>query len=120
MGHETDSRSPSDRWTLLAGVSLFVALLTAGVVLAAFTRWEPGAITGFLAGVAGLGVPLLAVLRATHAQNTTLAKIDEQTNGGLDKRIAAGVAAALRGHQTSTMHVMPPPPPPYTPPRKGR
>lgn len=119
---ETSSPSP-DRFTAVAGLIFAVVLIVAAVVLALWSGWEPAAILGFLTAVAALGVPALASLRATHAQNAKLDKIDEQTNGTLDKRIAAGAQRAaeeaLIRYQTGQLPIPPPEPPP-TPPKRGR
>lgn len=112
-----------DRFTALAGLIFAVALVAAAVVLAIWSGWEQGAILGFLTAVAALGVPMLATLRATHAQNEKIAKIDEQTNGTLDRRIVAGAQRAaeeaLIRYLTGQLPTPPPEPPP-APPKRGR
>lgn len=127
MERESSSRSP-DRWTLLAGVVLFIAIVGGAIVLAVWSDWEQGEIIGFLTAVIALAVPLLAQLRATHSQNQTLAKIDEQTNGNLDRRIQSGIEAAATKAANQAAHntliqlqrgqQLPPLPPPPPPPRR--
>lgn len=126
MERERYSR-PTDRWTLLAGVALLTALLGSGVVLAVWSDWSGPDIVVFLTAIAALAVPLLAQLRATHAQNQTLAKIDDQTNGQLDRRIQAASQKAaetalirLQTGQLPTPPAMPPPPPPRPDPKRQR
>ena len=120
---ERETSSGSDRVTQLAAAVLALALIVGAVVLAIWSAWEPTAIIAFLGGILALAAPMLLQLRATHAQNTVLAKIDEQTNGTLDRRIAAGAQRAaeeaLIRYQTGQLPIPPPETPP-APPRGRR
>lgn len=93
--------------TLIAVVALVVALLGAAVALA-LAGWDGTAITGLLVGLAGVAVPVVALLdrfvnlqRVNVEQSQTLERQDEQlttinrrVNGELDERIRAGAQAA--------------------------
>jgi hypothetical protein len=81
----------SPAWALLIG---FLGVLAAYVALT-LTGHDASGLTSTvvtLLGVAGLGVH---VERRTQEQNATIAKIDRQTNGVLDRRIREGTKAAV-------------------------
>lgn len=81
----------------VAGALAFLGILAAYVALVitgheeAATGLAPMIVT--VLGVAGLGAH---VEKRTQEQNTTIAKIDRQTNGVLDRRIHDGTQAAVK------------------------
>lgn len=86
--------------TVVAATVMVVALIAAGVALA-FAGWESGSIVGFLAGLAGVGGTVVALLdklvtvqRVNVEQTQQLTTIERRTNGELDARIRAGSEAA--------------------------
>jgi len=54
----------------VARLGLVLGLVLSGVVLALWSDWDAAAITGFLSGVAGIGVALLVQLKATAEVHT--------------------------------------------------
>jgi hypothetical protein len=54
----------------VARVALVLGVVVAGTVLALWSDWDPAGIVGFLGGIVGLGVALLAQLRATKEVHT--------------------------------------------------
>jgi len=82
------------RWTVAI---VIIAMIGAAVALAV-AGWEAGAIIGLLVAVSAMIAPMLAVIYKTDQHTTELQTISEQTNGTLDKRIKAAVAAGIEAH----------------------
>lgn len=51
---------------VLAKIALVLGIVFAGVVLALFSTWDPGAITAFVGGLAGVATALWFQLKATQ------------------------------------------------------
>lgn len=99
---QTDSQR-GQLTTIVAALVLLVCLVGAAVALT-YAGMDPAAIVGLLTGIAGIGATLVGLLgklsslhQETSQQTEVIAKIDHQTNGGLDARIDA--RADARVHQ---------------------
>jgi len=51
-------------------IGLILGVITAGTILALWSDWDAAGILGFLGGLTGVGVALLAQLRATKEVHT--------------------------------------------------
>lgn len=95
------------RWiAVVCGSVVTTVLVLAGVFLAA-AHWPAEAIIGLLSAIATTAALLCGTLAKMldldskqDQQTIALAQITEQTNGALDRRIAAAIDAALAKRQT--------------------
>ena len=84
--------------TLIAGTTVFVVTVAALVVLA-LAGLPAGELLGFATPVVSSLMIAGYVSHVTGAQNQKLDRIDDQTNGKLDKRIHDQVRKALDEHE---------------------
>lgn len=87
---------------VLVIAAVFLTLIIGAGVGLALAGWKAEAIIGLLTGLVGVGAVALPLLdrvmtvdRKQDTQQASLARITEQTNGGLDRRILDNVNTAL-------------------------
>lgn len=96
----TTKPDPADVWLTSAGTVIVLATLAAYIILTLYGYGDSTTqLLGFITPVVAALLILRKVDNTRTQQQETLAKIERQTNGELDRRIREGVTDALAVHE---------------------